>query len=46
MPHFEAALEIEPANEDGWKRLVDAYLATGNKAAADAARKRHPAPQR
>jgi hypothetical protein len=42
--HLEAALEIEPTNDDAWKRLFDAYKATGNAVALDAAQKKHAQP--
>jgi tetratricopeptide (TPR) repeat protein len=38
--HLEAALEIEPGNDDGWERLIDAYVKIGNAPAAETAKKR------
>jgi Flp pilus assembly protein TadD len=38
--NLEAALEIEPANDDAWTRLIEAYKKTGNAAGAETATKR------
>ncbi len=42
--HLEAALDVEPTNDDAWRRLFDAYRATGNAAALEAAQKKHAQP--
>jgi predicted Zn-dependent protease len=38
--NLEAALEIEPSNDDGWQRLIEAYSKSGNAAGAESATKR------
>lgn len=38
--HLETALEIEPANDDGWERLILAYQKIGNAPAVETAKKR------
>jgi predicted Zn-dependent protease len=44
--HLETALEIEPNNDDGWQRLIEAYSKLGNAAGAQSATARRAAHQK